>query len=209
LNLLHGIWIDLTQAQAILLSGMLTVLAAVLAVFLGGKVFQSRVASLEEAIKKTEKIIEDHLTRVADKVASIEEITNATARNVVSNRGEDEEAGEDIQVDASIHQFPENAEGPEIDLRTRFLEAWNSIRGALEDRASDTEIDGRTRAKYLRIDRRNYQRLVDALKNDGNLNDAKLFSDAISLRQAYKNNRREIVQESVEKMEQFQNKLNV
>ena len=64
---------------------------------------------------------------------------------------------------------------------------WIKIRDYLES-IVESVYDGRTKAKYDRIDRRNYALLVDALEADGMLNrsQAIAFKDAASLWHKYK-----------------------
>lgn len=46
---------------------------------------------------------------------------------------------------------------------------WADLQGLIEDSASDPDIDGRTRAKYARMDRRKYEDLAVTLFEDGRL----------------------------------------
>jgi hypothetical protein len=69
-------------------------------------------------------------------------------------------------------------------------ENWERIRDRLEAIATNSQIDGRTRAKYGRIDRRRYGDLVTALHNDAALGaDTNVYRDAVELWQRFRTGR--------------------
>jgi len=57
------------------------------------------------------------------------------------------------------------------DLMEELATQWVKIRDRIEEIAADPTIDGRTAAKYSRIDRRSYSDLIDSLAYDGRLID--------------------------------------
>ena len=85
------------------------------------------------------------------------------------------------------------AEPPQQDPQgntDRMLTSWTRIRDHLEAIADSPRIDGRTRAKYARIDRRTRGQLVAALDVDRNLDaDPALYREAIELWNRFKTRR--------------------
>jgi hypothetical protein len=76
------------------------------------------------------------------------------------------------------------------DSTDNMRENWARIRERLEAIATASNIDGRTRARYGRIDRRRIGDLVNALHNDERLGaDTELYRKAIELWQRYRTGR--------------------
>lgn len=53
--------------------------------------------------------------------------------------------------------------------RENLKAVWHQIRDKIEDTASSPKIDGRTRAKYVRIPRYSYEYLIRSMSQDGHL----------------------------------------
>jgi hypothetical protein len=89
-----------------------------------------------------------------------------------------------------------------------IVESWEKIKDKIETIAANPEIDGRTSAKYGRIDRRQYLKLIEALEADKQLGThAPLYWEAIELWQKYRPNRAVPTIEDVQKMEDLANKI--
>ncbi|MBL4927286.1 hypothetical protein [Fuscibacter oryzae] len=195
-------WTLMTEAQATIISGVLTVLAGIIAALLGGWVFSKKVKSLEDAISDANDKLGLHvegfkkeIDKLGERLKEIQEVTQETGEKVIRQNADIVDRQEAVQ---------DLATSPDGDLKSKFSEAWEVVRSAIEDRAVDPSIDGRTRAKYLRIDRRQYRDLANALRADGNLNlDEGSVFGAIELRQSYRNGRRVINIEDVAKMKTF------
>lgn len=201
------IWTELTIPQANVLAGLFTMVAAIVAIVAGGMFFDRKVRSLQEAIKSTERDLEKHISnlqtalagvkdRVLEKVAEIEEITLATGERAAN------ESGKDSLVD-QIDAVEEAGAAPQVpEPKVRLMAAWEDIRTKLEATVSDEAIDGRTRAKYLRIDRRSYRDLISAILRDGRLVpvEEQLFR-AVALRNQFKRGRMEVSEANAEEME--------
>jgi hypothetical protein len=78
----------------------------------------------------------------------------------------------------------------EQNAQDNMRENWTRIRDRLEQIAANPDIDGRRRARYNRIDRRQYEDLVIALQNDGALGqNTTSYRDAVDLWQRFRNGR--------------------
>ena len=85
--------------------------------------------------------------------------------------------------------------------RNKMRDLWNDIRAYVEDIASAPQIDGRTRAKYSRIDRRNYGRLLDALKEDfPDRRDWQSIIEAYGIWSRYRANRASVIPLDIDRM---------
>lgn len=195
-------------------SGICSILAACIIALLGPYLLSQRFKSLEDAansvklttIDLTEKInnlaqsvkeriealtttVEDRVSKLDIQIASLER-TLGTLQNIVNDIAEDLEAAEEVVV------VQPNAEAK--NRREQLRAKWNEIRDRVEDIASSPEIDGRTRAKYSRIDRRNYGKLLEALKDDGNLGEnAERFLNAYRIWSRYRANRKVVTDEDL------------
>ena len=91
--------------------------------------------------------------------------------------------------DIQINSLPEITSIPEGNRRDLLQNKWNSIRDHLESIANDIK-DGRTRARYTRIDRRNYLDFIEALISDHVIkaNPGK-YREALEIWKKYKNGR--------------------
>lgn len=190
--------IDLTQPQATLGSGALTFLGAVVAVVLGWWLFSGKVKDVKSALDASDKLLKDHQARVQQSLADIEEKLGGLAASIGR-----------VQADVSDTQAVEQAGGPAVENQPEevqltfddFAKSWVRIRDRLEDIASDSRIDGRTAAKYSRIDRRNYADLVSSLSSDGRLGElAPQFHQAARTWASHRTRRRMPPPDVIERM---------
>lgn len=87
---------------------------------------------------------------------------------------------------------------------------WARVRKRLMDIAFDPSVDGRTRAAYGRIDLRGegYRRFVEKLASDGQLGQSNAdFLNAVELWNAYRNNRREVPLDAINKMKDIADRV--
>ncbi|WP_148292637.1 hypothetical protein [Paracoccus aminophilus] len=164
-------WTNLSEAQGALLNGILTILAAGGGVLLGAKLFGGKVANIQSAIDASKRAVDGHVDNMDHALKLMKEKTEALSEvlaglssqvgRIESNQIESERPDEDI-----AGAGPEASES-ESYTKDDISELWSGARDHLEEIASSPEIDGRTRAKYTRIDRRSYERLIDALSHDG------------------------------------------
>lgn len=181
-------WTNLTAPQATVLSGLMTFAGALAAVFLGWFLFSGRVTTLQAAIGEAEKTIHKFQQNVESSLGAINEriekqdVVIASVSEVINRTsGEVSEIGARDMQPASGTQDQQNS-------RDDINKNWSLVRDYIERLANNPEIDGRTRARYNRIDRRSYQDLVDALLVDGHLNAerAKDIQKAIVLWRRYR-----------------------
>jgi len=186
-------WQGVTDAQATIIAGLLTVFAAVAAVIVGAWLFGNRVQEIEGAIQETEKIMKSHRDEVNETLAQLREGLGQL-RGTVS----------DIQSATPTEAHNEDEWAAWESLR----EGWNEIRDELERIAADPEIDPRTRAKYYRIDRRQYWKLIEALGADGMIRGKQAdFVAANNLWQRYKSGRKIPDEAAVRQMQQLKQRL--
>lgn len=201
-------WETLTEPQAILLSSLITVIAAVMGVLLGWWLFAGKVKSLAEAVEHTEGILNGHkdattntLNEIVQQVASSLEAIN-TLRGQIADQVAAQEVAP-ILAEASILEARDTVEAygelGEIETlaapdRSAVVDAWDSIRAEIERLAADPGIDGRTRAKYSRVDRRSYKYLIDLMDWDGTIPNPKAnqLREAHEIWMSYRNGRRQV-----------------
>ncbi len=186
-------WRTVTDAQATIISALLTVFAAVSGVLLGSWLFGGRVRDLKGSVQETEEILKKHKDEVETNLSALREGIGKLRGDV-----------NDIQTVTVDEISSEGEERNRNDLR----DSWIAIRDEIERIAAGKDIDGRTRAKYGRIDRRNYGVLIEALNKDGFLNNqAKSFLSAAALWQRYKSGRAIPSQNEVAEMQKYKNAL--
>ena len=172
-------------------------IAAIGGVLVGGVIFSGKVKDIETALQRANDKINGHLDKAKNgiaelettvsgiglKLSGIEEQFSATAQSLGQLRG----SVDDLQNSAGPVEEQKNTE---IEYnRDTVRNDWNEIRDKLEQNAADQSIDGRTRAKYTRIDRRRYNDLIYLLDKDGNLQNAALYSEAYGIWQKYRTGR--------------------
>lgn len=182
-------WQNLTEAQATIIAACITVLAAIVGVSLGARLFGNRVRDLQSALDTSATLVNDHASKVENALESIRsrlESVETQARTTTESLG---------QVRGSIGDLSASTTNATsdvaLDARETLKTAWDGIRDTLESIAVDPNIDGRTRAKYARIDRRNYHWLVDSLDWDGMLGSAgDKFREAVDIWHKYRPNKK-------------------
>jgi hypothetical protein len=186
-------WQSVTQPQATIIAGIFTMIAAISAVLIGSWLFSGRVRDLKGAVEETEKILLAHRDEVNTTLAELREGLGQV-RGTVS----------DIQSATPTEANSENEWAAWEALR----DGWTEIRDELEHIAADPSIDGRTRARYGRIDRRQYWRLIEALKEDRRLGGAAGdFEAANTLWQRFKSGRKVPDRAAVQEMEEFRRRI--
>jgi len=228
-------WDVLTEPQAILLSGMisgsLTIIAAALGVWLGSKLFGGKISDLQSLLSESNNHLDNHRADVRKKVEDLIDSTQSVkdqARHIRETHDELEKLRDEINIqlssvidgisklknsfsdikDAPYFVETETENGDVNLLRKSIRDDWGAIRDAIEGIASDPEIDGRTRARYGRIDRRQYWFLLEALNDDGRLGrDFKDFITANDIWQRHKSNRTNPGAEDVQAMRSLRETL--
>lgn len=174
---IESFFVNVTPAQAELVSaagGVVSVLlAAVLAPLVFHLITRKGVADFKAAIEDvttSARTVREHtsgmgeeINQLGEKLVEINALLSAVQKNQAVSQSKSEE--EERAIEALT---PESASGEQTP-RAKLKEFWSRIRDRLEDVASDSAIDGRIRARYARIDRRDYQALVRALGSEGRL----------------------------------------
>jgi len=202
-------WNSISVPQATIISGLLTILAAVIGVWLGSELFSGKVRDLKSALEQSrslidayEKTVNEKLSAIISKIERLSDIAGGLDEQVAAQSSSVAQIqGEMIELRDTVAQGPDQT--PETDKDAIIRGYWDSIREQLETEASDRSIDGRTRARYSRIDRRNYHNLIQALANDGNLDNPDAFYGAVQLWQHFKNGRRTPSDQDLENMAAF------
>lgn len=190
-------WNQMGEPQAIVISGLLTVIAALIGVLVGAKLFRGQVATLKDALDESEKMISDHRGFVGQSLADVKDQLSSMMESLGQLRGS---VGE-LQVSTPSETLEATMPIQDIDLRENLRSMWIEIRDQLEKIAADPEIDGRTRAKYARIDRRNYLELINTLALDNRLGgQPEIYREAANLWAQFKNGRRVPSRSQLEQM---------
>ena len=227
-------WENLTEAQGLIVSGVvsgfLTIAAAILGVGVGSRLFGGRISDLSSLLDASNRHLDTHSSSVAQKVSELIEKTaelGNISEVIESTRSRLELIKDDInqQLSSTMSGIAElksrmsevqdaqfNASNPvsfdSSDLRGTIREDWNIIRGIIEKIASNPIIDGRTRARYNRIDRRQYWYLLEELNKDkrldGRYND---FIKSVEIWQRFRSNRAEPMPEDAEQMKTLRNSI--
>ena len=141
-------------------------------VALGWRLFGGRVRDLKSALDKSDELLRNHQSTVIKalesiklKLQSIDELAITTTAGISKIRGDIGEIG-DAQA---LANEPNAASKADLSNQASMKELWTAIRDKLEMAAAESSLDGRTRAKYARIDRRRYRDLVEAMAMDGAL----------------------------------------
>jgi uncharacterized phage infection (PIP) family protein YhgE len=182
------VWQNLTEGQGTVVASMLTMLAAVTGVVLGSILFGKRVSDLRAAVDETEQTLQLHrdhvstvLKEIGDRIIGLDDQVASTLPKLGALQNALDERAEEAA----------NATGNALSPRERIKDLWASIKDDLEQRAADLDIDGRTRAAYARVDRRQYWALIERLESDGILGtkEAAGFHKALELWQRFKTGR--------------------
>jgi TolA-binding protein len=216
-----AVWNGITAPQATILSAGVTALAAVVGVTLGWLLFAGRVKSLKEALDRSEALIQDHAGQVQ---AALTAHSTAIDAEIVRMNERLVHLSEDMQVNVTTVQTlradfadaetqGEDEEQPAAEAHENRLDQlrsdWNAVRGRIEAIASDPAVDGRSRARYARIDRRQYWALVDELTKPQDLLHGQhdLFSEAVELWHRYRNGRNEPTPQDAARMSELRSVL--
>ncbi len=220
--MLYGLWTSLSEAQATILNGVLTVIAAGVGVLAGAYLFGGKVKNITNAIEHSERLVESHLGQMDDALAKIKDkaesldavlaaVTEQLSKSAYSSAPADAESDSDADAgleaagvdeidDRNLDVFPV---GPS---RAGIRGAWNDIADHLNAIASNPAIDGRTRARYFRIDRRSFDDLINALEHDDKIssNVAAAAREAYALRNSLKRRHAEPTQDEYDRMRDWQ-----
>jgi hypothetical protein len=196
-------WIQLTQGQGTLLSGAITGACAISAAILAVTVFSRKVRSLESALSESQNLLTAHRESVVQTLGDIQE------RIAVLDTQSGSLLESSARIEGSVTEISEAQPAPDdggdnlIDTWSELRNRWFSVRDRLEEIAADEGIDGRTRAKYGRLDRRQFGRLIDAVEADGHImhERAALFRRALELWLSFRNNRMKPAQEHLSEMD--------
>jgi uncharacterized coiled-coil protein SlyX len=205
---LNIFWWTIKPAQASVVGGILTVLAAALAVLLGNYVFRRRAVDLrmamENAVNEAEEKHKAHLQGLNDAVEDIRlksEKLNELL-DVVLERLSSIDSGLGEVADENKSEEEENDSEEKDLIREKFKEAWEIVREKIERAAGEPSIPNKQRIKFLSMSRRNYLDLVHALQESGNLSiDLEVkFREAIKEWNRLRNGKITISEVDVEKM---------
>jgi hypothetical protein len=190
--------LELSQPQATLGSGILTFLGAIAAVLLGWCLFSGKVRDIKSALETTETLLADHNKRVQLSLADIEEKLSSLTASTAQIRA-------DVSDSQALDEERSNESGEQDDVLApsfdNLSQSWLKIRDRLEEIASDSRIDGRTAAKYSRIDRRKYADLVISLNNDNELGDnGAHFLEAAQIWASHRSKKKEPTDAEIKRM---------
>ncbi|MDP3338837.1 hypothetical protein [Frigidibacter sp.] len=190
--------INLSQPQATLGSGAITFLGAIAAVLLGWGLFSGKVRDVKSALDTTDKLLTEHQARVQQSLADIEEKLSSLTASTAQIRADvsDKQA---VDEEADVEHVEQSA--PSELTFDDLSSSWLKIRDRLEEIASDSRIDGRTAAKYSRIDRRRYADLVTSLIRDEQLgSNGKEFLEAAQIWASHRSRKKAPSQEQIQRM---------
>lgn len=184
------------------LSGFFTGTGAVLAILLAQRFFRGRITDLKGAVKETEETLERFQGAVAEK---LETISGAIENLNLVIAGVQESVA---KTQAAVHDSqPEEEQPPaqqiQAPAKDRLTDEWHKILDHVESIASSPNVDGRTRAKYGRIDRRSYYDLVATLDDDGLMGGARDAADAATGLWYSCRRRQEVDEEEVNEMQGY------
>lgn len=205
----HAGWMsgigELTEPWAILLSGVSTLVAALIVAIVGPWLLSGKFENLDDAAQKAREAAEKVRDRLSELEAELGGYARALAnvQNTLTDAAEDRKAAE-----AEEHQAGAAAADVAPPLREQLRELWTEVRSKVEDMASSPQIDGKTKAKYARIDRRSYRRLLEAMREDGALGaEPQTYFDALDLWSRYRANRAEATQQDLNAMRALRNTI--
>lgn len=196
-------WINLTDAQASLLSTLVIVVAGALGVVLSAFLFGGRVRNLETALAQTEEKINLAMQKssarvdafndqLAEKLGTVDEQFSATLDALGQLRN-------------SVAGLQDAADKNADSLRDQLHAHWSAVASALEDVASDPKIHGKTRARYSKIPRRTLHELFNTLAAEQKLSadQAPVFKAALELWTWHRNGKPALTQQDVDRMKEY------
>ena len=202
-------WATLSAGQGSALSGAFTATGAVVGVFIASRFFSGKVKTLSEALSESKRLLDEHALYVNLTLTDITEkfnVLDTQFSSFTSGIG---------RIESSVGDLSDKADESTDEALTADWDTirglWLDVRDELEKRASSDLIDGRTRAKYGRIDRRKYIELIDSMASDRKITDAdaESFRSAFSTWRQYKNGRKVVEQKDVKKLRELKEKLNI
>lgn len=192
-------WVNLNEGQGSVLAAFVTIIGAAISVLIGARLFSGRVRDLETATQQTELLLKEHRERVE---FDLTELGSTLAEVLATSKQVKDTVEEPREAEGAADEDPEWSRW--YDLRS----TWRALRDEIERRAATPTIDGRTRARYARIDRRQFEELIRQLADDRRLEPhTNTFREAFRLWQAYKNGRRNPTADEVHRMNEFRRRL--
>jgi predicted trehalose synthase len=210
---------NLTEPWAILFSGLATLVAALVVALLGPWMLNDRFENLNDAADKARsaaKEASEAILKVKDSLEKLDIETSALGSAVANVRNIVSDIADDQTVAAQPERISESANFPGGDLRIEdqivhrdeLRSLWNDIRAKVVDIATNPTVDGRKRAKYARIDGRNYRNVLDALHDDQLLvPNAQRFFEAFDIWSRYRANRAVVAENDVMTMRDLRNQI--
>jgi hypothetical protein len=182
------LWEHLTEAQATVISGLLTLLSGLIVAVVTPLVIGKEFRSVKDAAKDAKDVAQS----ITDDLKNLQAQLSAV-RNEVADLPEAE---------------PQQGDAPGAERRSALKDLWSEIRARVEEKAADPKLKGQTRAKYARIDRRTFKKLIDALDADSNLgNNGALFREANTIWNTYRPNRVQVSDADLARMTQLRDSL--
>ncbi|RIJ25860.1 hypothetical protein D1224_01705 [Henriciella barbarensis] len=194
--MLEEYWINLTDAQASLISTAVLIVAGGLGVLLGAALFGGRVKNLKSALEASNEAIENHQAETRTLLSAMEEQMSATLGAV-------------SQLRSSVFDLRSDVEEKVTDeagrMRQTFKNHWYAIRDELQRRASSPTIHGRTRTRYAGFSNNEIAALIEVMQKDGVLqsSQANAFNDAHGLWTWHRNGKPSMTQGDVQKMREL------
>ncbi len=198
-------WQQLTEPQAIIVSGLLTLISGILVAFVAPFVIGQRFSSLSDKADKVNdltKSVGREVDSLSGKISSVSEaVTPLLSLPEIVTRVNN------AVVDLAAAE-PQSGTDQEVKQREDLKSLWTEIRDRVEAIAASPAIDGRTRARYGRIDRRIFKKVIDALNEDHLLGaNEPLLTEALNIWHTYRSNRVPVPEQQLMKMADLRNKL--
>ncbi|SDD59449.1 hypothetical protein SAMN05421538_1023 [Paracoccus isoporae] len=215
---MSNIWSSLSEAQAIIINGVLTVFAAAVGVLLGRLLFSGKVKNITEAIEASQQVVDTHLSKmdetlekINDKANGLDEILSAVTERLNKTAYEADLGDEEVEgISERVSDLPQTHLASVVDSdngasRDEIRSLWRDISDYIEEIASNPAIDGRTRAKYFRIDRRAYRDLINALLYDDRISKstAEAAEEAYALRNSFRRRELDPTKHELDRMKQL------
>jgi hypothetical protein len=160
-------WITPGVGSAI--SGAMTALGAITAVLIAHHYFGGKVRNVTNSLDEIQNKISGFQSVIDERFSQI--TSNIDDLNAALGGVQDTAA----RTQAAVYESREYddsqgiEEGQAQGNKQAVALIWNEVANLIEKIASSENIDGRTRAKYGRIDRRSYYNLISSLNDDGRL----------------------------------------